>query len=127
MKLADFLKKSFFLMLALSIFLVFLTSIGGLIGNGKEAWTGLLIAYINFIVGMAILSWGIKKSDKYFYGSFFSGMFIRFGFMFVVLFVLIKILNFNKNVLIFSLLLAYFCFLFLEIWLIYRSSILRSS
>ena len=127
MKLNDSLKKSYFLLAALSIFLIFLTSIDFLSGKGMEAWGGLMIAYINFVAGVAVLSWGINKSDKYFYGSFLGGMLVRFSFMFVVLFVLIKTLNFDENVLIFSLLLAYFCFLILEIWLIYRSSILRGS
>jgi hypothetical protein len=122
MKLTEFFKKSFFLLVVLSIFLIFLRLVNVLMGNAKEAWGGLLIAYVNFIAGVSLLNWGIEKSDKYFYSAFLGGMLARFVFMFFLLFSLIKWFDFDQTVLFFSVLIAYFSFLILEIGLVYRYS-----
>ena len=90
-----------------------------------EAWFGLGIAFVNFVIGVAIISWGFEKPDKIFYSAFFGGMLVRFVLIFLILFILIKYFNFDRLILVGSLLVAYFAFLGFEIWNIWKFSILR--
>ncbi len=123
MKFSVFLKKGFYLLAILAIFLTFLT-LFGILETGKfAAWSGLSISFLNFIIGSAIVAWGTGKSDKHFYSAFFGGMFLRFLGVFILLFILIKYVQFDQNTLIVALLASYFCFLGLEIWIIYQLSL----
>lgn len=87
-----------------------------------EVGTGLGISFSNAILGFAILSWGFKQSHNRFLGSVFGGMILRFLLIFSLLFILIGALNFDRVALVFSLVAAYFLFLLLEIYQVYKFS-----
>lgn len=127
MKFTIFFKNSFYLFAVFAIFLTFLTLAGWLNQGVIAAWVGLLLALFNFLIGAAILAWGAGKTDRDFYGAFFGGMILRFILIFVLLWFLITNLQFNSLILAGSLLISYFGFLFLEIWLIHKYSVTRSS
>jgi len=125
MNFLAFLKKSFFLFILFAILLAFFKAINILSVGVEAAWAGLVIAFLNSVMGAAIIGWGIEKPDKQFYGAFFGGMIVRLIIIFAVLFILIKIFDFNRTVLVVSLLLTYFSFLILEIWAINQYAALR--
>ncbi|MFZ0389644.1 MAG: hypothetical protein WAN36_04220 [Calditrichia bacterium] len=79
-------------------------------------WAGLIIAFFNALAGAAVIRWGFNKPDKQFYGAFFGGMIIRFILMFLALFILVLKFEYRQIWLIASLMVAYFCFLILEVW-----------
>jgi len=114
----NFLKKGFLLFLFFAIFLIFLQLIDLLQSGFLAGWVGLLISFVNFLTGAAIISWGVTKSDKKFYSLFFTGMLLRFVVIFLVLFILIKIFLLSQLVLLISLLITYFGFMAVEIWII---------
>ncbi len=123
----DFFKKSFLLFLIFTILLTFLKRTPVLAGTGWASWAGLFIAFANALVGFAIISWGLEKKDKQFYGAFFGGMLVRFVVIFLILFLLIKFFDFHEVVLAVSLLVFYFSFLILEIWSINKLAALRGN
>ena len=127
MKFTIFFKNSFYLFAVFAIFLTFLTLTGWLQQGVLAAWVGLVLSLFNFLIGAAILVWGAGKTDKDFYGAFLGGIILRFFLIFVLLWVLIKQLQFHALILTGSLLISYFGFLFLEIWLIHKHSVSRSS
>lgn len=100
----------------------------GLLTSVKEAldrlgiFIGLLISYINTLLGYAIILWGYKRSMNKFMASFYGGMIFRFLLIFVVLFVLIVAFEIPIISLIVSLGISYFIFLGLEIYIIHRYS-----
>ena len=83
---------------------------------------GLLISYINTLLGYAIILWGYKRSMNKFMASFYGGMIFRFLLIFVVLFVLIVAFEMPIISLIVSLGISYFIFLGLEIYIIHKYS-----
>ncbi|GAB4368631.1 MAG: hypothetical protein Kow0042_09920 [Calditrichia bacterium] len=85
------------------------------------------LVFINFLAGGLILSWAFQKPDKIFYGYYFGGMIGRFVFIFACLFIFIKYLNFNKMVLMISLIVFYFSFLVIEIWSIVQFTARRET
>ncbi len=91
----------------------------------NAAWIGLTLGFLNFIAGVATISSGITKPDNRFFIIFFGGMALRFTFLFVSLFLLIKLLDIHKVLLISSLLFSYVSFMILEIWQVRQSSISR--
>ncbi len=125
MNFLSFFKKSFYLFCLFAILFTFL-SLFDLLGAGaRSAWAGLVISFFNSIAGAAILSWGIERPDKEFYGAFFGGMIVRFALIFLGLYVLIKVFLFNETVLVISLVLTYFFYLGLEIWIVNKYAALR--
>jgi F0F1-type ATP synthase assembly protein I len=86
---------------------------------------GLVISYINTLLGYAIILWGYKRSMNKFMASFYGGMIFRFLLIFVVLFVLIVAFEIPIIALIVSLGISYFIFLGLEIYIIHKYSDLK--
>lgn len=125
MKFADFLKKSFYLLAFFAILLAFLTLGNVLEQHVTAAWAGLAISFVNFLLGVAIISWGIDRPDKQFYSAFFGGMILRLALIFTVLFILIQFVGMHEQVLVVSLLLTYFSFLVLEIWDVNKFAAMR--
>ncbi len=120
-----FFKKGFFLFFIFAIFLTILM-LTNLVNNDiNAAWIGLTLGFLNFIAGVATISSGITKPDNRFFIIFFGGMALRFTFLFVSLFLLIKLLDIHKVLLISSLLFSYVSFMILEIWQVRQSSISR--
>ncbi|MEJ2637442.1 MAG: hypothetical protein P8184_19410 [Calditrichia bacterium] len=108
-----------------AILFTFLSVVDLLGGEVRSAWAGLVISFFNSIAGAAILSWGIEKPDKEFYGAFFGGMIVRFALIFLALYVLIKVFSFNETVLVISLVVTYFFYLGLEIWIVNKYAAVR--
>lgn len=127
MRFSHFFKKGFLLFLLFAILLLILTGAGIISGHTEDAWVGLGIGLINYLAGAAVLAWGIPREDKIFYGAFFGGMLSRFFLIFLILFVLIKYYHFNELFLVGSLLIAYFGFLMLEIWHIWKFSMMKGT
>jgi hypothetical protein len=121
MLFTNFLKKGFLLFFFFAIFLLFLQLIGQFKSDILAAWTGIIISLFNFLIGSAIIAWGAPKSDNRFYSMFFIGMLLRFVLIFIVLFILIKIVHLSQLFLAGSLLVSYFGFMGLEIWIVYKS------
>lgn len=125
MKFMVFFKKGFFLFFIFAIFLTILM-ITNLVNNDiNAAWIGLILGFLNFIAGIAALSSGISRPDNQFFIIFFGGMILRFTLIFISLFLLIKLLDIHKVLLISSLLFSYVSFMILEIWQVRQSSISR--
>lgn len=83
---------------------------------------GVAIAYANAVVGFVFLNWGIKQSQHIFFLSIYGGMIFRFLLIFSLLFILIGALQINQVALVLSLIAAYFLFLALEIYQVYKFS-----
>ncbi len=80
-----------------------------------DVGVGILLGYVNAIIGYVILAWGMKRSQNAFMGAVFGGMIFRFLLLFSILFILIIAVHFQMIPLIISLLFSYFSFLFFEI------------
>ncbi|NIW78281.1 MAG: hypothetical protein GWN16_01965 [Calditrichae bacterium] len=83
-------------------------------------WTGIGISFLNTIIGFAILSWGINRSNKSFLISVYGGMIFRFLLIFALLFILIGALQAEMITLISSFMITYFLFLGLEVLQIHK-------
>ncbi len=81
----------------------------------REVGSGILLGYVNAIIGYLFLSWGMKRSHNAFMGAVFGSMIFRFLLLFAILFILIIAVHFRMIPLIISLLFSYFTFLFFEI------------
>jgi len=125
MRFSDFLKKGFLLFGTFAIFIAILQATR-VVGEGIWAvWAGIIIAFLNFVVGVFLLSWGFEKEDKYFYSAYYGGMIGRLIFIFISLFVLIRFFHFDKAASLVSLIFFYFAFLVLEVWMITKNSALK--
>ncbi len=120
-----FVRKGLGILLLFVLMILVLQKTGILQGYTREAWTGLAISFLNFLAGTAIVSWGFAKEDKKFMGSFFGGMIFRLLIIFFVLFILVHYLNFNKLILVITLLVSYFSYLVLEIFVLNQLAGLR--
>ncbi|GAB4329764.1 MAG: hypothetical protein Kow0037_04980 [Calditrichia bacterium] len=125
MSFSLFLKKSGYVLGAMILLLLIATVANLFSFPLAPVWVALGIAYLNFIIGVAVLAWGFGKEDKQFYGAFFGGMLFRFVLMFAVLWLLIKLFHYPMFVLILALIFFYFSFLVVEILGIVQSSSLR--
>ena len=76
---------------------------------------GDLLAFSNFIVGLGFLFWGINRSEKFFLITFYGGMLFRLIILSVMVIVIFKFLEIDKNNFIFSLLFFYFFYVIVEI------------
>ena len=110
------------LLLVLIILAGFVLFIWGNKEDRIAAGVGLLISYINALIGFAILRWSYKKSMNEFMGSFYGGMIFRFLLIFAALFILIIGFDMPQISLIISLCMSYFTFLGLEVFIIHRYS-----
>ncbi|CUS77461.1 ATP synthase I chain [Candidatus Kryptonium thompsonii] len=81
----------------------------------KSFIVGSLISVINSIIGIFILKQGMAKSNKEFLKLTIGSMGIRLFVIAGVIFLLLKVLNFEIYGLIISLLLFYFVFLGVEV------------
>ncbi len=126
MKFSVFVKWGLGVFLLLGLIILIGSHFGFLANYQREAWTGLFIGLGNFLIGSGIISWGFTKENKKFMGSFFGGMISRLFIVFFILFVLVYYLNFNKLVLLVTLLISYFSYLIVEILIVNQLADLRS-
>lgn len=83
--------------------------------DGIAAGAGLAIAYVNALIGFAIMSWGIRRSHSQFMASVFGSMILRFLLIFALLFALIWALKLREIPLLATLVGTYFVYLGLEV------------
>lgn len=81
----------------------------------KSILIGDLLAFSNFIVGLGFLFWGINRSENFFLITFYGGMLFRLIILSVMVIVIFKFLEIDKNNFIFSLLFFYFFYVIVEI------------
>lgn len=76
---------------------------------------GNFFAFLNLLLGLSIIFWGINKSHRLFLISLFGGSIIRMIIMLVLVLISLKFLELNMGNFIFSLLFFYFFYLITEI------------
>ena len=81
----------------------------------KSVLIGDLLAYLNFLLGLGFLFWGINRSDKKFLASLYGGLLIRLSLLLILLIVVLVFLEINEITFIFSILFFYFFYLIIEI------------
>ena len=119
------MKFTTFLVASLAVLLLCVLAAIGIVADSVDretsqaVATGIGLAYLNAILGYAIISWGFEKPPRQFMVSFFGGMIFRFLLIFLTLFVLIRALKMLMVPLTASLVTAYFAFLCLEVMVVY--------
>ncbi len=83
---------------------------------------GILLGYLNTLIGFALIAWGYPRSQNAFLGAVFGGMIFRFLLLFLLLFILITAVQIEMIPLIISLLLTYFVYLGIEIWFVNKNT-----
>ncbi|NNG27876.1 MAG: hypothetical protein HKM87_10145 [Ignavibacteriaceae bacterium] len=81
----------------------------------KSILIGDLLAYLNFLMGLGFLFWGIKRSDKKFLASLYVGLLFRLALLLILLTAVLIFLEINEITFIFSILFFYFFYLIIEI------------
>ena len=81
----------------------------------KSILIGDLLAYLNFLMGLGFLFWGINRSDKKFLASLYGGLLLRLSLLLILLIVVLVFLEINEITFIFSILFFYFFYLIIEI------------
>lgn len=81
----------------------------------KSILFGDLLAFFNFLLGLIITYWGIKKSNKQFLISVYGGILFRLSLMVLLLISTLIFLEINEISFIFSNLFFYFFYVIIEI------------
>lgn len=76
---------------------------------------GDFIVYINFVVGLVFVQWGINKSEKKFLASVYGGLMLRLIVLISLVVIILIFLEINEISFIFSVLFFYFFYLIIEI------------
>ena len=87
----------------------------------KSIFIGDAIAFLNFILGMICILYGINRSNKIFLISLFGGLILRLTIMLALVLVCLKFLDINEISFIFSLLFFYFFYVIIEVIYLYFS------
>ena len=82
----------------------------------KSILIGDFLAFLNFILGLMFVSWGINRPNKQFLASLFGGLLIRLSLLLILLTSTLIFLEINEIVFIFSLLFFYFLYITIEIF-----------
>ena len=81
----------------------------------KSILFGNFLAFLNFILGLIFMTWGINRADKEFLASLFGGLLIRLSLLLVLLTSILIFLEINEISFIFSILFFYFFYVIIEI------------
>ncbi len=81
----------------------------------KSVLIGDFLGFFNFLIGLIILSWGFKKSNKKFLISLYGGILIRLSLLLIMLIFVLVFLEINEITFIFSVLFFYFFYVIIEI------------
>jgi len=81
----------------------------------KSILFGDIITFLNFVLGLLFILFGINRSDKTFLISIFGGLILRLGVMLGLVLVCLKFLEINEISFIFSLLFFYIFYAIIEI------------
>jgi hypothetical protein len=81
----------------------------------KSILIGDFLAFLNFMLGLMFVSWGINRPNKDFLASLFGGLLIRLSLLLVLLTSTLIFLEINEISFIFSILFFYFFYVIIEI------------
>jgi hypothetical protein len=81
----------------------------------KSIFIGNFLGFLNFILGMMFVTWGINRAYKQFLASLFGGLLIRLSLLLVLLTSTLIFLEINEISFIFSILFFYFFYVIIEI------------
>ena len=81
----------------------------------KSIFIGNFLGFLNFILGMMFVTWGINRAYKQFLTSLFGGLLIRLSLLLVLLTSTLIFLEINEISFIFSILFFYFFYVIIEI------------
>ena len=81
----------------------------------KSILIGDFLAFLNFMLGLMFVTWGINRADKEFLASLFGGLLIRLSLLLVLLTSILIFLEINEISFIFSILFFYFFYVIIEI------------
>jgi hypothetical protein len=81
----------------------------------KSILIGDFLAFLNFMLGLMFVTWGINRADKKFLASLFGGLLIRLSLLLVLLTSTLIFLEINEISFIFSILFFYFFYVIIEI------------
>ncbi len=81
----------------------------------KSILIGDFLAFLNFILGLLFVSWGLNRPNKEFLSSLFGGLLIRLSLMLILLTSTLIFLEINEISFIFSILFFYFFYLIIEV------------
>ena len=81
----------------------------------KSILIGDFLAFLNFMLGLIFVTWGINRADKKFLASLFGGLLIRLSLLLVLLTSTLIFLEINEISFIFSILFFYFFYVIIEI------------
>lgn len=81
----------------------------------KSILIGDFLAFLNFMLGLMFVTWGISRADKEFLTSLFGGLLIRLSLLLVLLTSTLIFLEINEISFIFSILFFYFFYVIIEI------------
>ena len=81
----------------------------------KSILFGDFLAFLNFMLGLMFVTWGINRADKEFLASLFGGLLIRLSLLLVLLTSTLIFLEINEISFIFSILFFYFFYVIIEI------------
>ncbi len=81
----------------------------------KSIFIGDFLAFLNFILGLMFVTWGINREYKEFLFSLFGGLLIRLSLLLILLTSTLIFLEINEISFIFSLLFFYFFYVIIEI------------
>ena len=103
---------AFFLLLIL-VFLTLFNNVNQVLY--KSILIGNSLAFLNLIMGLLSVFWGIEKSKKKFLISLYGGMLLRLILLLILMVLTLKFLDINEISFIFSFLFFYFFYLIFEI------------
>lgn len=81
----------------------------------KSILIGDFLAFLNFILGLLFVSWGLNRPNKEFLASLFGGLLIRLSLLLILLTSTLFFLEINEISFIFSILFFYFFYVIIEI------------
>ena len=81
----------------------------------KSILIGDSLAFLNFVLGLLFVFWGIENSNKRFLASLYGGMLLRLILLMILLVLTLLFLDINEISFIFSFLFFYFFYLIIEI------------
>jgi hypothetical protein len=81
----------------------------------KSILIGNFLAFLNFILGLMFVFWGINRPNKDFLASLFGGLLIRLSLLLILLTSTLIFLEINEISFIFSILFFYFFYVIIEI------------
>ncbi len=105
------------IVLFLTIWISFLASINYISNlTAFTAYIAILLATLNYSIGMLSIKIGYKRNYKIFLTSVFGGMLFRLILLILLVFIVLKFLDISRNIFIFYILFFYILYLISEIF-----------